>query len=659
LALGALRLETIPPDPRGLPVASEGGRAFAAITKAGFGPGIEVVVHRPHGPVTEPVRLRAEQRLERQIARLPGVRGVAGPGALGSAVSAGTDRQMASVQRGLRRARDGLAALRRGLQRAGAGATLLADGNRQAGSGATRLADGVGRAGAGSRVLAAGVGEARGGARRLSDGLGEATAAARALARGAARLREGSARTATGAAELADALRRLVPGLTALREGLAGGATGLDGLREPAVIAAQRAQSALEDLRAMTVGLADPAYRRTVQNVGIVVGALTGRDPRTGATLRSGYGGLEAELATARDRLAEAADGASQLVEGGRAAARGARALRRASRSVAAGLGQLRARTAELAGGLTTLADGAGAAGSGLTALSAGGGTLGDGLEELRARTSQLASGLGRLEAGQVTLARRLREAAGRLRTDPFAGQQVSAPALLLSGYAPLAALDTAGTRRRAAGRYVLDLDRGGATARILVLTDLSPTDRRAPELVQRVQALVGDFAGRTGQHAAVGGLATQLVEFSDRTNARLAFAIVFALSIDYQVFLLARMREGFVLTQHPDGAIRFGIEHTGRIVTGAALIMLGVFVAFATTDVSSVQQFGVGLGAAILIDATLVRLVLLPAVLRLVGLRAWWLPDRMERRLPELDVEGVAYVRTRADIATRAAELW
>src|SRR5581483_11184145 len=136
-------------------------------------------------------------------------------------------------------------------------------------------------------------------------------------------------------------------------------------------------------------------------------------------------------------------------------------------------------------------------------------------------------------------------------------------------------------------------------------------------------------------------------------------FAITFALSIDYQVFLLARMREGYLQSQDSVRAIRFGVEHTARIVTGAALIMLATFAAFGTTDVSSVQEFGIGLGAAIAVDATIVRLIVLPAVLRLVGERTWWLPDRLERRLPELDVEGFSYVRARTELTTRAADVW
>ena len=136
-------------------------------------------------------------------------------------------------------------------------------------------------------------------------------------------------------------------------------------------------------------------------------------------------------------------------------------------------------------------------------------------------------------------------------------------------------------------------------------------------------------------------------------------FAITFALSIDYQVFLLTRMREGYLESQDAVRAIRYGVERTARIVTGAALIMLATFGAFATTSISNIQQIGVGLATAIAVDASLVRLVILPAILYVLDKRTWWLPDRLERRLPELDVEGFAYVRARSELASRAADVW
>jgi len=102
-------------------------------------------------------------------------------------------------------------------------------------------------------------------------------------------------------------------------------------------------------------------------------------------------------------------------------------------------------------------------------------------------------------------------------------------------------------------------------------------------------------------------------------------FTVMVGLSIDYQVFLLHRMREGLDATGDPEAAIAHGLDRTARVVTGAAAIMVGVFLAFATTEVATVKQFGIGLAVAIAIDATAIRLVLLPAAMRLGGRATWW----------------------------------
>jgi putative drug exporter of the RND superfamily len=118
-------------------------------------------------------------------------------------------------------------------------------------------------------------------------------------------------------------------------------------------------------------------------------------------------------------------------------------------------------------------------------------------------------------------------------------------------------------------------------------------------------------------------------------------FSVVFGLSIDYEVFLLARMREGWLRTGSTEGAVEYGLRRTAGVVTGAATIMLGVFIAFAFAEIASMRQLGIGLSVAVILDATLVRLVLLPAAIRLVGDRIWSLPDWLERRLPQVDLEG------------------
>jgi putative drug exporter of the RND superfamily len=117
-------------------------------------------------------------------------------------------------------------------------------------------------------------------------------------------------------------------------------------------------------------------------------------------------------------------------------------------------------------------------------------------------------------------------------------------------------------------------------------------------------------------------------------------FSVLFGLSMDYQVFLLSRIRERYDETGNTREAVTYGIGSTAHLITGAALIMVAVFAGFASGDLVMFQQMGFGLGVAILVDATIVRVVLMPAVMELLGDRNWYLP-RWLQWLPHLNVEG------------------
>ncbi len=125
---------------------------------------------------------------------------------------------------------------------------------------------------------------------------------------------------------------------------------------------------------------------------------------------------------------------------------------------------------------------------------------------------------------------------------------------------------------------------------------------------------------------------------YIDATSGAGILAIMFVLSIDYEVFLLMRMREHWVSEGDSDGAIRHGLRKTAGVITGSAAIMTAVFLAFAGAEVVPVRQFGVGLTIAVLLDATIVRLVLLPAIMRVAGPRIWWMPRWLARRLPAME---------------------
>jgi RND superfamily putative drug exporter len=117
--------------------------------------------------------------------------------------------------------------------------------------------------------------------------------------------------------------------------------------------------------------------------------------------------------------------------------------------------------------------------------------------------------------------------------------------------------------------------------------------------------------------------------------------AILFGLAMDYEVFLVSRMRESYVRTKQPVESVVGGFSLSARVVTAAAIIMTSVFASFITGEDLIIKSFGFALAFGVLIDAFLVRMTLVPAVLVLVGDRAWHLPRWMERRVPDLDVEG------------------
>jgi RND superfamily putative drug exporter len=118
-------------------------------------------------------------------------------------------------------------------------------------------------------------------------------------------------------------------------------------------------------------------------------------------------------------------------------------------------------------------------------------------------------------------------------------------------------------------------------------------------------------------------------------------FAVLFGLSMDYEVFLLSRIREEYLATGDNRVSVIRGISSTARVITSAALIMISVFLGFVLGDDPVIKMMGLGLATAIFIDATVVRMVLVPATMKLLGDANWWLPPWLDRILPAIDIEG------------------
>ena len=120
-----------------------------------------------------------------------------------------------------------------------------------------------------------------------------------------------------------------------------------------------------------------------------------------------------------------------------------------------------------------------------------------------------------------------------------------------------------------------------------------------------------------------------------------LMFAILFGLSMDYEVFLMSRVREQYRKHLDPGRAVIEGVGTTARVITSAGLIMISVFASFILDVDVTTKMFGIGLSVAVLLDVTLVRMILVPAAMSLLGHRAWWLPQWLDRLLPAIDIEG------------------
>ena len=126
-----------------------------------------------------------------------------------------------------------------------------------------------------------------------------------------------------------------------------------------------------------------------------------------------------------------------------------------------------------------------------------------------------------------------------------------------------------------------------------------------------------------------------------DTINVPLIFAVVFGLSMDYEVFLMSRIRERYLEHGDNERAVAEGLSSSARTISSAALIMTTVFSVFVLTGVPSIKELGLGCAVAIALDATLVRLILVPAAMKLLGEWNWWMPSWLDRALPDLSFEG------------------
>ncbi len=620
---------------------------------------------------------------------------------LATGAETGPLAQLGRLGRNLGRAAAGIAQLREGVSKASYGAGLLAQGSGTAETGATALASGLTQAGAGSERAVSALQTFAKGTRRLAGAQHRAAIAGlnvkfavQSLApnlrhnalRRARRLRRSLDEEASGTlprlqppAEEAEAQLKAA---LALIEGMTTGKA--DPSYAATLEAIRRALAAVSGTDPVSGAPYAPGYAGLPAELGALQVRLTEDADEAKQVVDWLVSGvvLIKRLSIGTTRLS---DGLQKLQGAGKTLAHGSARLARAAAGLEGGVARLAAGATALAGGIAQLRDGASTLEEKLAIGYSASRPLQSGLRRATVQVLSSSASLNRR-------ARRLQRATPGLFTSGYFvlsaldGAQPrirerAAEAIDLSGGGQAAAIlvisrftfNSPGSialnkrlevEAAALGKEA-DLQTGvaGGAAQLNDYSDV--TRERIPFVVAAITLatfLVLVLVLRALPLAAIAvglNLATVAVAFGiltllfslpedwplggrtyvDAVGATAIFGVVFGLSIDYAVFLLVRMREYYDRDSDNAGAIEFGLERTARVITGAAAIMMAVFVAFAGASIATVSQLGIGLTVAVLLDATVVRIVLLPALMLLLGDRVWWLPRGLDRVLPRFNV--------------------
>jgi RND superfamily putative drug exporter len=703
LAAPAIGLKTGPPSQTQLARDDPARKDFELIENSigpGYDAPFVVVAATEHGTVTEPQRLGALSRWQHKIAALPGVQTVIGPAQVSKAVAplrqaagllatggeSGPIAQLTRLGRNLGRAASGVAQLREGIAKASYGAGLLAEGSGRASTGASMLAAGLAQAEAGSKRAVAALGTFADGTRRLAGAQHKAAIAGLNVKFAVQSLgpnlnRNALARSRRLEKSLNEVSKRTVPRLLA-----------------PAEEAEAQLKTALAQLEAMTTGKSDPNYAGAL---GAVQGALSAASalPSELSALQAVLVEDAEESKQVTDWLVSGLALIKKLNKGTVRLSDGLQKLEGAGKKLAHGSARLARAASGLESGVARLGAGATALASGIAQLREGATALEENLASGYSQSYPLQSGLRRATVQVISSSSSLKRKARRVqRTTPgifdsgyfvlsaldgaqprsreraaevvdLDGGGQAAAILVISRYTFNSPGSIALNKRLDAKAAALGREAGletGVAGGPAQLNDYSRITReRIPFLVAAIAIatfLVLLLVLRALPLAAIAvglNLATVGVAFGiltllfnlpedwplgghtyvDAVGATAIFGVVFGLSIDYAVFLLVRMREHY--DRHGDNAaaIQFGLQRTARVITGAAAIMMAVFIAFAGASIATISQLGVGLTVAVLLDATVVRIVLLPALMLLLGDRVWWFPRPLARVLPRLNV--------------------
>ena len=691
---GAASIAFLPPGDSGRQQQEEVEGALGP----GWAAPMEVVVNGRGHPVTSTQRLRALASFQRQVEKDPGVQTMAGfrPIARGAEQADGIESELAKQEKGLhrlavgigkahqgarrntvglRKAAAGSGKIEAGLGAAHGGAGTLAGALQKVGQGSQQLSSGLGRVDQGSGKVAAGTSKASDGAGRLADALGKAGEKTGELS-GSARLIEnamhsGEDRLDELHAPLRGAEAQLAAALQALQRMSSGRG---DPEYAAALAAVEEASEQLTGKDAGTGESAAPPYEG--------IGA--------GIERADGQFGVGLYLASRLGKQGkQASEGIEKLADASSKLDHGLRKLASGSQKVSQGAGKLNRGGQQLPPALQRLGDGAEHLSGGLSYSKTGPASWpAASARAPRSRPCSAAASAGSSPGWQARTNRdstQLKQRSPGLFHSPYfilAGLDGSGPqqreelASLISidrggMYARMLVIphDAPTTDAAKQTLYRLEGDAadlakktdaevvvGGVAPGEIEVNDAvrtqSPLMRLALSLVTIIVLIpvlrsltipiLAALINLLTVSASFGVLAllfdTSLLGgpgYVDATVVPATMMVMFGLAIDYEVFVFARIREEYVRTGSTRAAVSGGLDRTAHVVTGAAVIMISVFLAFSVSEFVTVRNFGVAQAVAVAIDAFVVRLIVVPAMMKWLGKWCWWMPRWLDRLLP------------------------
>jgi RND superfamily putative drug exporter len=680
------------------------GRVEEERVQDALGPGwlapIEVVLSERGEPMTAPRQMRSLVAFQSKVGHEGGVQTVTGFNTIEHNL-----HPLSGFEERLVKREHGVTRLGHGISRTEGGARRNSKGVQIAAAGTSRLGHGVESATDGAGLLVRGLRASNTGSARETEGLVRASEGTEKLARSTSTTRDSTGRLAAALKKAQKKVTETQGSVQSTESAMRSGTERLGEAESPLGAAEARLSAAWEALQQMTTGTTDPQYASLQRELREARESLTGSDPESEEPVTTAGAGVMAAISRARREFSVGLYLAKKVGSANAEAGKSTGKLVKSSR--------------RLDQGMQSLADGVSKMGSAIAELSAEGNKLSPALRRLKVGTESLAESLGRLGGsagslasglgGGVRGAERLVNALDRLhgrlgsgsaaKSSPLHRLHERSPNLFRSGYFYLAGLDGSNPGRRSAANFMIDIGRGGHTARMMVIPRHPITTSPGRQTYERVRSDAQSFARATGADAVVGGLsANQLVidkALRDRTAlARIAMMLVtllvlipvlrsviipllaaflnlltvaaslgivallfdgslfggpgyvdssiipaammviFGLAIDYEVFIFARMREEYVRTGSSAAAVDNGIARTAPVVTGGAVIMIIVFLCFSVSQFVTLRDFGVAQATAVFIDAFIVRLIVVPAIMKRLGRWSWWMPRWLDRLL-------------------------